>query len=93
MANTYKMIPVHPTVHERVQGIATANRRTLGGQIAHWVTEDCEHPADQRQSLVVSYQFPEELNSKTAKPHAALGYICGVCKRLVITDPAKQSVN
>ena len=79
----FKMIPVHTPIHKRVKEIAAANHRSLGGQVAHWVNEECDHPAHARQVLDITYVIPSE-NMQVSR--TARGYFCNSCKRFILTD-------
>jgi hypothetical protein len=84
LKSSYKMIPVHPSVHTDVAAIADANHRTLGGQVAHWASEECDHPAGQREVFEVVYSMPGSLGQN--KP--LRGYFCKACKQFVVTQSA-----
>lgn len=80
----FKMIPVYPAVHERVKALAAGRRQSMGELVASWANDDCDHPADKRRVMIVSYQLPADLRKGT-KPRDAVGFVCGVCGRLVIS--------
>jgi hypothetical protein len=72
----FKQIMVNEKVHRKIKKIAESNERSIAGQIKFWAEQDCSHPTDKRENLVVVAEAAEGQASRLVS-------ICGQCGKVV----------
>ena len=83
---TYTTIAISHEAKKRLDKIAAANRRTLGGQVEYWIDEEelpedaCDHPLTQREPATFDVSYPGE----PGQAKHVKGFYCPVCRKLVI---------